>query len=136
MPYRFLALMLAVVLVITLATPAKAEAFDVMTGLAIAGAAIIVLVLVVYLIVANVEGPKMGKAPDLDGPRVVGVVQRHRAVERGEALAQSRVGIAGGDQAAEAAAGQGGHVAPDVIVAEAEDAHPQRRHNAGHRTAL
>ncbi len=71
MPYRFLALMLAVVLVITLATPAKAEAFDVLTGLAIAGAAIIVLVLVVYLIVANVEGPKMGKAPDLDGPRVV-----------------------------------------------------------------
>jgi len=71
MPYRFLALMLAVVLVISLATPAKAEAFDVMTGLAIAGAAIIVLVLVVYLVVANVEGPKMGKVPDLDGPRVV-----------------------------------------------------------------
>ena len=71
MPYRFLALMLAVVLVISLATPAKAEAFDVMTGLAIAGAAIIVLVLVVYLVVANVEGPKMGEVPDLDGPRVV-----------------------------------------------------------------
>jgi hypothetical protein len=68
MPYRFLVLMLAVVLVITLATPAKAEAFDVMTGLAIAGAALIVLVLVVYLVVANVEGPK---TENLDGPRVV-----------------------------------------------------------------
>jgi hypothetical protein len=68
-PCRFLALVLAVVLVLTFATPAKAEAFDVLTGLAIAGAAIIVLVLVVYLVVANVEGSKLSHK--LDGPRVV-----------------------------------------------------------------
>ena len=63
-PCRFLTLVLAAVLVITLATPAKAEAIDVMTGLAIAGAALIVLVLVVYLVVANVEGSKMGAQGD------------------------------------------------------------------------
>ena len=56
MPYRLLALVLAVVLVATLATPAKAEAFDPMIALAVAGAAVIVLVLVVYLVVANVSG--------------------------------------------------------------------------------
>jgi amino acid transporter len=58
MPFRLLALMLAVVLVVTFATPAKAEAFDVLTGLAIAGAVVIVLVLVAYLVIANVEGDK------------------------------------------------------------------------------
>jgi hypothetical protein len=68
-PCRFLALVLAVVLVLTFAAPAKAEAFDVLTGLAIAGAAIIVLVLIVYLVVANVEGSKM--AGSSDGPRVM-----------------------------------------------------------------
>jgi len=67
-PCRFLALVLATVLVLTLATPAKAEAFDVLTGLAIAGAAVIVLVLVVYLVVANVEGSKMSSG--LDAPRI------------------------------------------------------------------
>ena len=46
MPARLLALILAVVLVVTLATPAKAEAFDVLTGL------------VAYLVIANVEGDK------------------------------------------------------------------------------
>ena len=58
MPYRLLALILAVVLVVTLTTPAKAEAFDVLTGLAIAGAVLIVLVLVAYLVIANMEGDK------------------------------------------------------------------------------
>jgi hypothetical protein len=58
MPCRLLALVLAVVLVVTLATPAKAEAIDVLTGLAIAGAVVIVLVLIAYLVVANVEGSK------------------------------------------------------------------------------
>ena len=68
MSFRILALALAVVLLVTFATPAKAEAFDVMTGLAIAGAAIIVLVLIVYLVVANVEGPKMGQSEPAPGP--------------------------------------------------------------------
>ena len=68
MSFRILALALAVVLLVTFATPAKAEAFDVMTGLAIAGAAIIVLILIVYLIVANVENPRMSESPPLPGP--------------------------------------------------------------------
>ena len=68
-PCRFFALVLSVVLLLTFATPAKAEAFDVMTGLAIAGAAIIVLVLVVYLVIANVEGSKLSRS--VDGPRIV-----------------------------------------------------------------
>jgi hypothetical protein len=62
--------LLAVVLMLTLATPAKAEAFDVMTGLAIAGAAVIVLVIVAYLIIANVEGPKMGQQPKMEAPKL------------------------------------------------------------------
>lgn len=58
MPYRVLALVLTLVLVVTLATPAKAEAFDVLTGLAIAGAAVIVIVLIAYLVIANTQGDK------------------------------------------------------------------------------
>jgi len=81
-PCRFLALVLAVVLVLTFATPAKAEAFDVMTGLAIAGAAIILLVIVVYLVVANVEGSKLSdtrESPRLaQEPEVVWVVAAPR----------------------------------------------------------
>jgi hypothetical protein len=68
MSFRILALALAIVLLVTFATPAKAEAFDVMTGLAIAGAAIIVLVLIVYLVVANVEGPQAGRSEPAPGP--------------------------------------------------------------------
>jgi len=59
MSYRVLALVLAVVLLVTFATPAKAEALEPMTIIAIAGAAVLVLVLVVYLVVANVEGPRL-----------------------------------------------------------------------------
>ena len=70
MSFRVLALALAVVLLVTFATPAKAEAIEPLTILAIAGAAVIVLVLVIYLVVANVEGPKMSKAPSLEGPLV------------------------------------------------------------------
>lgn len=67
---RFLAVLLSVVLLLTLATPAKAEAFDAMTALAIVGAAVLVVVLVVYLVVANVEGSKTTQA-DEDGARIV-----------------------------------------------------------------
>ena len=68
MSFRVLAVVLAVVLLVTFATPAKAEAIEPLTIIAIAGVAVIVLVLVVYLVVANVEGPKMSKAPALDPP--------------------------------------------------------------------
>jgi hypothetical protein len=72
MTFRVLVLTLAVVLLVTFATPAKAEAIEPFTIIAIAGAAVIVLVLVVYLIVANTEGPKMGQAPSLEGPVLAG----------------------------------------------------------------
>jgi hypothetical protein len=68
MPFRVLALSLAVVLLVMFATPAKAEALEPMTILAIAGAAVIVVVLLVYLVVANVEGPRMSQAPTLELP--------------------------------------------------------------------
>jgi hypothetical protein len=73
MPFRVLALALAVVVLVTFATPAKAEAIEPFTIIAIAGAAVIVIVLIVYLVVANVEGPKMSKAPafELPGPLVM-----------------------------------------------------------------
>jgi hypothetical protein len=68
MSFRVLALALAVVLLVTFATPAKAEAIEPLTILAIAGVAVIVLVLIVYLVVANVEGPRMSQSPPLEGP--------------------------------------------------------------------
>ena len=73
MPFRVFAAALAVVLLMTFATPAKAEALEPMTIIAIAGAAVLVIVIIVYLVVANMEGPKMSRAPVLDtpGPLVV-----------------------------------------------------------------
>ena len=68
MSFRVLAFALAVVLLVTFATPAKAEAIEPLTILAIAGAAVLVLVLIVYLVVANVEGPKMSQGAPLEGP--------------------------------------------------------------------
>jgi hypothetical protein len=63
MPFRALAVTLAVVLLITFAAPAKAEAIEPMTALAIAGAAIVVIVLVVYLVIANVEEGRTAEQP-------------------------------------------------------------------------
>ncbi len=54
---RLLALVLVTVLVVTAATPAKAEA-DVLTGLAIASVVIAGVILIAYLVIANVEGSR------------------------------------------------------------------------------
>jgi len=70
MSFRVLALALAVVLLVTFATPAKAEAIEPFTILAIASAAIIVVVLIVYLVVANVENPRMSESQPLPGPLI------------------------------------------------------------------
>ena len=69
MALRTLALALAVVLLVTFVTPAKAEAIEPTAALLIAGAAIVVVVLIVYLIVANVEGDRKVEQPE--GPRIV-----------------------------------------------------------------
>jgi hypothetical protein len=55
-PFRLIALMLATVLMVVVATPAKAEAIDALTIVAIAGLAVAAIVIIAYLVVANVEG--------------------------------------------------------------------------------
>jgi hypothetical protein len=60
-PSRLLALMLVIVLGLSLAAPARAEAFEPLIVVAIAGAVVVVVILVVYLIVANTKGARMAK---------------------------------------------------------------------------
>ena len=61
MALRLIAITLVVVLMVTIATPEKAEAMDPFTIMAILGAAAVVAILIAYLIVANTRGPKMDK---------------------------------------------------------------------------
>jgi hypothetical protein len=56
---RLVTMTLIVVLALTLAAPARAEAMEVFTILAIASVAVVVVILVVFLVVANVKGDKM-----------------------------------------------------------------------------
>jgi hypothetical protein len=58
---RLIAITLVVVLMVTIATPKKAEAMDPFTIMAILGAAAVVAIIVAYLIIANTRGPKMEK---------------------------------------------------------------------------
>jgi len=53
--FRLVAVVLVMALALTVAMPAKADAMDVFTIMAIASAGVVVLILVVYLIVANVS---------------------------------------------------------------------------------
>jgi hypothetical protein len=55
-PFRLIALVLATVLMVVAATPAKAEAIDALTIVAIAGLALAGIIIIAYLVVANVEG--------------------------------------------------------------------------------
>lgn len=57
-PLRLIALLLAVVLMVVAGTPARAEAIEALTIVAIAGLALAAIVLIAYLVVANVEGGK------------------------------------------------------------------------------
>jgi hypothetical protein len=57
-PFRTLALVLAVVMLVLAATPARAEALEPMTIVALVGLALAGIVLIAYLIVANVEGSR------------------------------------------------------------------------------
>ena len=56
--FRLIALVLLVALVVMVATPDKADAMEPLTIIAIAGAAVIIIVLIAYLVIANREGPK------------------------------------------------------------------------------
>ena len=57
-PFRLVALLLTAVLLVVAGTPARAEAIDALTIVAIAGLAAAALVLIAYLVIANVEGDK------------------------------------------------------------------------------
>ena len=57
-PFRLVALLLAAVLLVVAGTPARAEAMDALTIVAIVGLAAAGLILIAYLVVANVEGDK------------------------------------------------------------------------------
>lgn len=59
--FRLIALVLVLALALTLAAPARAEA-DILTAIAIGTLVVAGVILVVYLIVANVHGSKMGRA--------------------------------------------------------------------------
>ena len=68
---RVIAVMLVVVLMMTFAAPARAEAIDPMTALAIAGAAVVVIILIAYIIIASSKGPRMPDAQDERMPVMV-----------------------------------------------------------------
>ena len=57
-PFRTLALVLVVVMLVLAATPARAEALEPTLIIALVGVAVAGLVLIAYLIIANVEGSK------------------------------------------------------------------------------
>ena len=59
MALRLVAITLVVVLMVTIATPEKAEAMDPFTIMAILGAAAVVAIIIAYLVVANTRGPKV-----------------------------------------------------------------------------
>jgi hypothetical protein len=54
--FRLVALLLVVVLLLVAGTPARVEAIEPLTLVAIAGLAVAGIVLIAYLIIANVEG--------------------------------------------------------------------------------
>jgi hypothetical protein len=61
-PFRLIVVMLVSVLLVVVATPARAEALDALTIVAIAGLAVAGIILIAYLIIANVEGDKVADA--------------------------------------------------------------------------
>jgi hypothetical protein len=71
-PFRAVAVVLVIVLAALLATPARAEA-EVLTVLALVGAGLAVLLIVGYLIVANVEGSR--RAGDPSPPLLAGLAE-------------------------------------------------------------
>ena len=68
--FRMLALVLATVMLLIAATPAKAEAIEPLAIVAIAGLVVAGIVLIAYLIIANTEGERRA-----DEGRVIWVAQ-------------------------------------------------------------
>ncbi|HEY3097556.1 MAG TPA: hypothetical protein VGL14_01525 [Methylomirabilota bacterium] len=84
-PYRMIALVLVVVLLVTVATPARAEAMEVGTIIFLVGVGVAVLIVVAYLIVANVSQHRRVEAPVTppmaDGGPLVLVAHVHATTE-------------------------------------------------------
>jgi hypothetical protein len=70
-PYRMIALVLVVALLLTAVTPARAEAMEVGTILLIVGAGIVVVILVAYLVVASMSERRRAEVPAEGAPVVV-----------------------------------------------------------------
>lgn len=62
-PFRLIAIVLIVVLVVMVATPGKADAMDPFVIMAIIGGAAIVIVLIAFLVIANTEGKRADNGP-------------------------------------------------------------------------
>ena len=75
--FRFVSVVLVAVLVLTLATPARAEAIEMFTILALVSVGVAVIILVTYLIVANVKGDKM--RAESDAPAMVACIESDAA---------------------------------------------------------
>jgi hypothetical protein len=61
-PFRLIAVVLVAMLLVVAATPARAEAIEALTILAIVGFVAAGIVLIAYLIIANTEGDKTADA--------------------------------------------------------------------------
>jgi hypothetical protein len=88
--FRLIAAVLVLALALTLATPAPADAFDVLTAVAIGTLVVAGVILVVYLIVANVHGSKMAA---VDPPVLVACAESDTAPRACWPLPQSAVSL-------------------------------------------
>jgi hypothetical protein len=71
-PYRMIALVLVVVLAIMVATPARAEAMEIGTILLLVSVGVAVVMIVTYLVIANMsERRGRAEAPPAEPPLVV-----------------------------------------------------------------
>jgi uncharacterized membrane protein len=62
-PYRMIALVLVVALLITAVTPARAEAMEITTILLLVSVGVAVVILVAFLIIANVADRQRAEVP-------------------------------------------------------------------------
>jgi uncharacterized membrane protein len=62
-PYRMIALVLVVALLLTAVTPARAEAMEIGTILLLVGVGVAVVILIAFLIIANVADRQRAEVP-------------------------------------------------------------------------
>ena len=67
-PYRMIALVLVVALLLTAVTPARAEAMEIGTILLLVGVGVAVVMIVAFLIIANVSDRQRAEVPADQSP--------------------------------------------------------------------